>query len=157
RCSSVRGPPSGLSAAFAALPSIALASACGGVFVSPRLRSSPMAKRAARRAKLHAIDSARVHNLIFDHPPANDRDQSYLRKIRPRSDNQRLLMEAIDANPMTIAVGPAGTGKTYLAISAAVEALEAGSVSRIVLRRPAVEAGDNLGFLPGELREQLDP
>ena len=116
-----------------------------------------MAKRAARRAKLHAIDSARVHNLIFDHTPANDRDQSYLRKIRPRSDNQRLLMEAIEAKPMTIAVGPAGTGKTYLAIAAAVEALEAGSVSRIVLSRPAVEAGESLGFLPGDMREKLDP
>ena len=116
-----------------------------------------MAKRAARRAKLHAIDSARVHNLIFDHPPANDRDQSYLRKIRPRSDNQRVLMEAIDSKPLTIAVGPAGTGKTYLAISAAVEALETGSVSRIVLSRPAVEAGENLGFLPGDMREKLDP
>ena len=58
---------------------------------------------------------------------------------------------------MTIAVGPAGTGKTYLAIAAAVEALEAGSVSRIVLSRPAVEAGENLGFLPGDMREKLDP
>ncbi|UYN95271.1 MAG: PhoH family protein [Enhydrobacter sp.] len=115
-----------------------------------------MAKRAARRAKLHAIDSARVHN-IFDHAPANDRDQSYLRKIRPRSDNQRLLMEAIEARPLTLAVGPAGTGKTYLAISAAVEALEGGSVTRIVLSRPAVEAGENLGFLPGDMREKLDP
>src|SRR4249919_1337574 len=116
-----------------------------------------MAKRAARRAKLHAIDSARIHNLVFDHTPANDRDQSYLRKIRPRSDNQRVLMEAIDSKPLTIAVGPAGTGKTYLAISAAVEALEAGTVSRIVLSRPAVEAGENLGFLPGDMREKLDP
>jgi phosphate starvation-inducible PhoH-like protein len=117
-----------------------------------------MAKRAARRAKLHAIDSDRVHNLVFDRtPPANDRDQSYVRKIRPRSDNQRLLMEAIEAKPLTLAVGPAGTGKTYLAISAAVEALEAGSVSRIVLSRPAVEAGENLGFLPGDMREKLDP
>ncbi len=116
-----------------------------------------MAKRAARRAKLHAIDSARIHNLVFDHTPANDRDQSYIRKIRPRSDNQRLLMEAMDATPLTIAMGPAGTGKTYLAISAAVEALEAGSVSRIVLSRPAVEAGENLGFLPGDMREKLDP
>ena len=86
-----------------------------------------MAKRAARRAKLHAIDSARIHNLVFDHTPANDRDQSYIRKIRPRSDNQRILMEAIDTKPLTVALGPAGTGKTYLAISAAVEALEAGT------------------------------
>ena len=116
-----------------------------------------MAKRAARRAKLHAIDNDRIHSLVFDQKPANDRDQSYIRKIRPRSDNQRLLMEAIEAKPLTIAVGPAGTGKTYLAISAAVEALEAGSVSRIILSRPAVEAGENLGFLPGDMREKLDP
>ena len=116
-----------------------------------------MAKRAARRAKIQAIDSARIHNLVFDHTPANDRDQSYIRKIRPRSDNQRLLMEAIESRPLTIAVGPAGTGKTYLAIAAAVEALEAGAVSRIVLSRPAVEAGETLGFLPGDMREKLDP
>jgi phosphate starvation-inducible PhoH-like protein len=116
-----------------------------------------MAKRAARRAKLHAIDSARIHNLVFDQTPANDRDQSYVRKVRPRSDNQRILMEAIEANPLTVALGPAGTGKTYLAISAAVEALEEGTVSRIVLSRPAVEAGENLGFLPGDMREKLDP
>ena len=117
-----------------------------------------MAKRAARRAKLQSIDSARIHNLVFDHTPAaNDRDQSYVRKVRPRSDNQRILMEAIESKPLTIAVGPAGTGKTYLAICAAVEALESGSVSRIVLSRPAVEAGENLGFLPGDMREKLDP
>ena len=57
-----------------------------------------MAKRAARRAKLHAIDNSRIHNLVFDQAPANDRDQSYIRKIRPRSNNQRVLMEAIEAN-----------------------------------------------------------
>src|SRR3954462_3649631 len=100
-----------------------------------------MAKRAARRAKLHAVDNDRVHSLVFDHAPANDRDQSYVRKVRPRSANQRVLMEAIDAKPLTIAVGPAGTGKTYLAISAAVEALEAGAGSRLRLRPPAVGAG----------------
>ena len=117
-----------------------------------------MAKRAARRAKLHAVDTARVHNLVFDKTtPANDRDQSYIRKIRPRSDNQRILMEAIESKPLTVALGPAGTGKTYLAISAAVEALDSGQVSRIVLSRPAVEAGENLGFLPGDMREKLDP
>jgi phosphate starvation-inducible PhoH-like protein len=117
-----------------------------------------MAKRAARRAKLHAIDNDRIHSLVFDRtPPANDRDQSYIRKVRPRSDNQRVLMEAIESKPLTIAVGPAGTGKTYLAICAAVDALEAATVSRIVLSRPAVEAGENLGFLPGDMREKLDP
>src|SRR4029453_8049185 len=114
-----------------------------------------MAKRAARRAKLHAIDSARIHNLVFDHTPANDRDQSYIRKIRPRSDNQRILMEAIDSTPLTVALGPAGPGKPSLAIPHAVEALESGTVSRIMLARPAVEAGENLGFLPGDMREKL--
>jgi len=116
-----------------------------------------MAKRAARRAKLHAIDSARIHNVVFDNAPASQRDQSYIKKVRPRTDNQRLLMEAIETKPLTVALGPAGTGKTYLAIAAAVEALDAGTVSRIVLSRPAVEAGENLGFLPGDMREKLDP
>ncbi len=120
-----------------------------------------MAKRAARRTKLHAIDTGhdtgRVHNVVFDRVPVIERDQSYIRKVRPRSDNQRLLMEAIENNPLTLALGPAGTGKTYLAISAAVEALEAGTVARILLSRPAVEAGENLGFLPGDMRDKLDP
>lgn len=116
-----------------------------------------MAKRAARRAKLHAIDSARIHNVVFDNAPASQRDQSYIKKVRPRTDNQRVLMEAIETKPLTVALGPAGTGKTYLAIAAAVEALDAGTVSRIVLSRPAVEAGENLGFLPGDMREKLDP
>ena len=116
-----------------------------------------MAKRAARRAKLHAIDSARIHSVVFDHTPANDRDQSYIKKIRPRSDNQRVLMEAIEGKPLTVALGPAGTGKTYLAIAKAVEALEAGKVQRIVLSRPAVEAGESLGFLPGDMQEKLAP
>ena len=116
-----------------------------------------MAKRAARRSKLHAIDSARIHNVVFDNTPANQRDQSYIKKVRPRTDNQRVLMEAIETRPLTVALGPAGTGKTYLAIAAAVEALDAGTVSRIVLSRPAVEAGENLGFLPGDMREKLDP
>ena len=67
-----------------------------------------MAKRAARRTKLHAIDSARIHSLVFDHTPANDRDQSYIRKVRPRSDNQRVLMEAI------IKAKPSAAKGTYI-------------------------------------------
>ena len=119
-----------------------------------------MAKRASRR--LHAVDPslAQVHKLIFDQPksgPHDDRDQRYLAKVRPRSENQRTLLESINANALTLALGPAGTGKTYLAISAAVEALDSGQVGRIVLSRPAVEAGENLGYLPGDLREKLDP
>jgi phosphate starvation-inducible PhoH-like protein len=70
---------------------------------------------------------------------------------------QQQFMDAVDENSVVLALGPAGTGKTYLAIAKAVEALEAGKVSRIVLSRPAVEAGESLGFLPGDLQEKLAP
>ena len=70
---------------------------------------------------------------------------------------QQHFMDAIDAQSVVLALGPAGTGKTYLAIAKAVEALEAGKVQRIVLSRPAVEAGESLGFLPGDLTEKLAP
>ncbi len=93
----------------------------------------------------------------LDNPSFERRDQSYLRKIKPQSPNQAALMEAMAKNALIIAVGPAGTGKTYLAVSAAVEALEAGRVDRIVLSRPAIEAGESLGFLPGDLHEKMAP
>jgi phosphate starvation-inducible PhoH-like protein len=70
---------------------------------------------------------------------------------------QQQFMDAIDAQSVILALGPAGTGKTYLAIAKAVEALEGGKVQRIVLSRPAVEAGESLGFLPGDLTEKLAP
>ncbi len=89
--------------------------------------------------------------------PDAGREQHYLRRVRPQSDGQRRLMEAIERYHLTIALGPAGTGKTYLAVSAAVAALEAGEVGRIVLTRPAVEAGENLGYLPGDIGEKLAP
>lgn len=79
------------------------------------------------------------------------------RVVQPRSVNQRKYLEAIEANDMTFGVGPAGTGKTYLAVAMAVSALNAKKVSRIVLVRPAVEAGEKLGFLPGSLQEKVDP
>ena len=85
------------------------------------------------------------------------RDQSYVKKVRPMSPNQQALLEAMESKNLVMALGPAGTGKTYLAISAAVEALDAGTVGRIVLSRPAVEAGESLGFLPGDLQEKLAP
>ena len=90
-------------------------------------------------------------------PQGADREQGYLRRVRPQSDGQRQLMEAIERYHLTIALGPAGTGKTYLAVSAAVAALEAGEVGRIVLTRPAVEAGERLGYLPGDISEKLAP
>jgi phosphate starvation-inducible PhoH-like protein len=77
--------------------------------------------------------------------------------IRGRGPNQRLYMEQIKASDLTFGIGPAGTGKTYLAVASAVEALQSGSVRRIVLVRPAVEAGERLGFLPGDLAQKVDP
>ena len=77
--------------------------------------------------------------------------------MQPRSINQRKYVEAIEQNDMTFGVGPAGTGKTYLAVAMAVAAMNAKKVSRIVLVRPAVEAGERLGFLPGTLQDKVDP
>jgi phosphate starvation-inducible PhoH-like protein len=79
------------------------------------------------------------------------------RMVQPRSVNQRKYVEAIEQNDMVFGVGPAGTGKTYLAVAMAVAAIVAKRVSRIVLVRPAVEAGERLGFLPGTLQEKVDP
>src|SRR5262245_25374755 len=79
------------------------------------------------------------------------------RNVTPKTLNQKLYLEAIDKYDMVFGIGPAGTGKTYLAVSMAVLALVEKRVSRIVLTRPAVEAGERLGFLPGTLQEKIDP
>ena len=78
-------------------------------------------------------------------------------KIKARTVNQKKLVQEINLKDMVFAIGPAGTGKTYTAVAMAVRALKAKEVKRIVLTRPAVEAGENLGFLPGDLKEKLDP
>ena len=78
-------------------------------------------------------------------------------KIKARTVNQIKLVQAVNENDMVFAVGPAGTGKTYTAVALAVRALKAKEIKRIVLTRPAVEAGENLGFLPGDLKEKLEP
>ncbi len=79
------------------------------------------------------------------------------RTVRPKTSGQRRYVEAIAANVVTFGIGPAGTGKSYLAVALAVQALNVGSVSRIILTRPAVEAGERLGFLPGDLMAKVDP
>ena len=79
------------------------------------------------------------------------------RTIRPKTLNQKRYVDAIDANTIVFGVGPAGTGKTYLAMAKAVQALQTKQVNRIILTRPAVEAGERLGFLPGTLSEKIDP
>lgn len=77
--------------------------------------------------------------------------------VRPKTPGQREYVEAIDRNTIVFGIGPAGTGKTYLAMAKAVQALQAKQVSRIILTRPAVEAGEKLGFLPGTLNDKIDP
>ena len=79
------------------------------------------------------------------------------RPIKSRSENQQQLIEAYEKNDMVFAVGPAGTGKTYLSIALAVKALKEKTIKKIILSRPAVEAGEKLGFLPGDMKEKIDP
>lgn len=114
---------------------------------------APLGPDAVRRAiAMLASDGARpsevlTHNIV----------SSRGRSIRPKTLGQKAYVDAIDANTITFGIGPAGTGKTYLAMAKAVSALQAKKVSRIVLTRPAVEAGERLGFLPGTLNEKIDP
>jgi phosphate starvation-inducible PhoH-like protein len=79
------------------------------------------------------------------------------RTVRPKTLNQKRYVDAIDKHTIVFGIGPAGTGKTYLAMAKAVQALQAKKVNRIILTRPAVEAGERLGFLPGTLSEKIDP
>lgn len=81
----------------------------------------------------------------------------YVKNVTARTNGQKRLMEAIDAHGLVAALGPAGSGKTFLAVAKAVEALEAGQVSRIMLSRPAIEAGESIGFLPGGMEDKLAP
>ncbi len=127
-----------------------------------------MGKRAQRRRTREGHDGPRkdtsgklhaVNPSLMGWDPSDElkRDKSYVRHVRPASDGQRELLEAMREHHLIVTVGPAGTGKTYLAVAEAVEALEDGSVARIVLSRPAIEAGETLGFLPGNMEEKLAP
>jgi phosphate starvation-inducible PhoH-like protein len=122
-------------------------------------------KRLVREGEFDAaqFDEAKVRRLPLDRgwsplrQGEEERDQAYVKTIKAKSEGQLQLMAAIDQRNLVMALGPAGTGKTYLAIAKAVEALEAGRVGRIVLSRPAVEAGESIGFLPGEMEDKLAP
>ncbi len=112
--------------------------------------------------QLYFVEQRGRREAPFDpHNPADDSALPQLHTRRPdlrgRTPRQRDYIEAILAHDITIAIGPAGTGKTYLAVAAAVDALERDLVKRIVLTRPAVEAGERLGFLPGDLAQKVDP
>lgn len=116
--------------------------------------------------KFNQLTENNIDNLMLDDGPKmlnSDNGSETLvhgnhgAKIKAKTINQRKLVEAVNKNDMVFAVGPAGTGKTYTAVALAVRALKAKEVKRIILTRPAVEAGENLGFLPGDLKEKLDP
>ena len=108
-------------------------------------------------SKVRRLHTPHTQSAWSPHPSNDDREQGYLKTLKPKSEGQAELLNAIDASNMTLALGPAGTGKTYLAVAKAVEALEAGKVGRIVLSRPAVEAGESIGFLPGAMEDKLAP
>ena len=123
-----------------------------------------MAKRSQRsKSREHFSASQNVQPLFPNRPwSPHDRDQEnrdrrYVKNVRAMSPTQQQLMDAIDAQSVVLALGPAGTGKTYLAVASAVDAFERDLVERIILTRPAVEAGERLGFLPGDLAQKVDP
>jgi len=119
-------------------------------------RTEPTDTRAPRsRRNLKVVQGG--WDAANDSTPPLEREQTYLKTIKAKNKGQEALMRAIDENCLVLALGPAGTGKTYLAIAKAVEALEAGRVGRIVLSRPAVEAGESLGYLPGAMEDKLAP
>lgn len=131
-----------------------------------------MAKRSARRAARRMHDHAQYSEdsnvrHLFDEQQwspldntkykSDNSEQKYRKNIRAQNDSQQKMLDAIDEAPLVFSIGAAGTGKTYIAIAKAVEALDSGSVRRIILSRPAVEAGESLGFLPGDMEEKLSP
>jgi phosphate starvation-inducible PhoH-like protein len=132
-----------------------------GVFMAKRSMRSKSRDSAYAQQNVHPLFPGRQGQsgkAWTPHDPDGQfRDRKYVKNVRAMSPAQQLFMDAIDAQSVVLALGPAGTGKTYLAIAKAVEALESGKVSRIVLSRPAVEAGESLGFLPGDLQEKLAP
>ena len=130
------------------------------------------AELAVRRMLDAAVDGAQITPddvalAISDSPSTgsgqgHERIQTLLRnnrgkEVRPKTKGQREFVRAIENNTLTVGIGPAGTGKTFLAVAMAVRALKNREVSRLILSRPAVEAGEKLGFLPGDLREKVDP
>ena len=118
-----------------------------------------MGKRSARAVRGAGFESnvCTLSGTNWDPLGGSGEAKRYVKNIQPKSPNQARLMKALQTHQMVLALGPAGTGKTYLAIAAAVEALEANRVERIVLSRPAVEAGESLGFLPGEISDKVAP
>ena len=113
--------------------------------------------------KYNAIGEEDIINIIKGHKTQEDTAKDVVvynlagRPIKSRSENQQMLIDAYEKDDMVFAIGPAGTGKTYLSIALAVKALKEKMAKKIILSRPAVEAGEKLGFLPGDMKEKIDP
>ena len=139
------------------------------------ISGEPLAAQAAVKvltelylsAKDQALSPSMVHLHLQESELANIVDQKFTFSraalhtkgsvIKPRGTNQEKYIKSIEANDLVFGIGPAGTGKTYLAVACAVEALERDNIRKLVLVRPAVEAGERLGFLPGDLTQKIDP
>ena len=127
--------------------------------------AKPQVERARKALKALYRDAAQGDEItmavveaqmrLADTPEPKGRDR--IGGVKPRSPGQIKLVAALGENDLTFAVGPAGTGKTFLAVAAAVEAWSSGQVKRLILCRPAIEAGERIGFLPGDMTEKLDP
>jgi phosphate starvation-inducible protein PhoH and related proteins len=131
-------------------------------------RATPVAQALVDLARMgEQLDADDVHRIMGEEPhgpsgPTADGEYKIIlpglrRVIQAKTAGQREYLQAIAQHDIVIGIGPAGTGKTYLAVAAAVDALSRKRVRRIVLARPAVEAGENLGFLPGDLQDKVDP
>jgi phosphate starvation-inducible protein PhoH and related proteins len=114
---------------------------------------------AAKVTRLFQTNTRNTWSPIENDPAQAEpmREQRYVKNVKPKSEGQARLWKAMDEHNLVLSLGPAGTGKTYLAIAKAVEAYEKGEVGRIVLSRPAVEAGESIGFLPGAMEDKLAP
>lgn len=120
-------------------------------------------KMIAYCAKYNSLNEEAILNIVKGNDMAHQVDESAIcysvtgKPINPRSANQKLLVEAFNNSDMIFAIGPAGSGKTYVSIALAVRALKNKEVRKIILSRPAVEAGEKLGFLPGDMKDKIDP
>jgi len=146
---------------------VSLASRGNHVTIAGPADAAETARTALRNLYTQIKNGESVNESVIDavvrmaHEDAPDPEggliQIHRKRIAPRSKAQNRYIKAIQDNDMVFAIGPAGTGKTYLAVCAAVEMFNAGKIDRIILSRPAVEAGERLGFLPGDMQEKIDP
>lgn len=125
--------------------------------------SSILDSLIAHYHKVGKITPENVENIVKDRPDKNLTNSSRIvygisgNVIKPRTANQDRLVKSVENNDLVFAIGPAGTGKTFISVALAVKALKEKQVKKIIMTRPAVEAGESLGFLPGDLKEKIDP